>query len=90
MKRANYVIRKLGIHGMIPRAVGSESGRWCVTATACLSPTRRRGKAAVRDHGGNDRERAVITVPACISACLADISAWVSTHHLKLNLGKIE
>ncbi|KAJ8383905.1 hypothetical protein AAFF_G00213680 [Aldrovandia affinis] len=29
-----------------------------------------------------------ITVPARISACLADISAWMSTHHLKLNLGK--
>ncbi|KAJ8416814.1 hypothetical protein AAFF_G00326920 [Aldrovandia affinis] len=26
-------------------------------------------------------------VPARISACLADISAWMSTHHLKLNLG---
>ncbi|KAJ8407757.1 hypothetical protein AAFF_G00268010 [Aldrovandia affinis] len=25
-----------------------------------------------------------------ISACLADISAWMSTHHLKLNLGKTE
>ncbi|KAJ8383367.1 hypothetical protein AAFF_G00221570, partial [Aldrovandia affinis] len=29
-------------------------------------------------------------VPARISACLADISAWRSTHHLKLNLGKTE
>ncbi|KAJ8414324.1 hypothetical protein AAFF_G00051940 [Aldrovandia affinis] len=29
-------------------------------------------------------------VPARISACLADISAWMSTHHLKLNLGKTE
>ncbi|KAJ8390127.1 hypothetical protein AAFF_G00110010 [Aldrovandia affinis] len=29
-------------------------------------------------------------VPAQISACLADISAWMSTHHLKLNLGKTE
>ncbi|KAJ8388733.1 hypothetical protein AAFF_G00129660 [Aldrovandia affinis] len=29
-------------------------------------------------------------VPAWISACLADISAWMSTHHLKLNLGKTE
>ncbi|KAJ8399396.1 hypothetical protein AAFF_G00411080 [Aldrovandia affinis] len=27
-------------------------------------------------------------IPARISACLADISAWMSTHHLKLNLGK--
>ncbi|KAJ8384479.1 hypothetical protein AAFF_G00205000 [Aldrovandia affinis] len=31
-----------------------------------------------------------ITVLARISACLADISAWMSTHHLKLNLGKTE
>ncbi|KAJ8398045.1 hypothetical protein AAFF_G00431220 [Aldrovandia affinis] len=31
-----------------------------------------------------------ITVPARISAWLADISAWMSTHHLKLNLGKTE
>ncbi|KAJ8371605.1 hypothetical protein AAFF_G00306910, partial [Aldrovandia affinis] len=30
------------------------------------------------------------SVPARISACLADISAWMSTHHLKLNLGKRE
>ncbi|KAJ8392703.1 hypothetical protein AAFF_G00071870 [Aldrovandia affinis] len=29
-------------------------------------------------------------VPAQISACLADISAWMSTHHLKLLLGKTE
>ncbi|KAJ8390898.1 hypothetical protein AAFF_G00098180 [Aldrovandia affinis] len=29
-------------------------------------------------------------VPARISACLADISAWMSTHYLKLNLGKME
>ncbi|KAJ8416834.1 hypothetical protein AAFF_G00327120 [Aldrovandia affinis] len=29
-------------------------------------------------------------VPARISACLPDISAWMSTHHLKLNLGKTE
>ncbi|KAJ8416557.1 hypothetical protein AAFF_G00358450, partial [Aldrovandia affinis] len=29
-------------------------------------------------------------VPAWISACLADISTWMSTHHLKLNLGKTE
>ncbi|KAJ8378915.1 hypothetical protein AAFF_G00232800 [Aldrovandia affinis] len=29
-------------------------------------------------------------VPARISACLTDISAWMSTHHLKLNLGKTE
>ncbi|KAJ8378763.1 hypothetical protein AAFF_G00236350 [Aldrovandia affinis] len=29
-------------------------------------------------------------VPERISACLADISAWMSTHHLKLNLGKTE
>ncbi|KAJ8384764.1 hypothetical protein AAFF_G00198500 [Aldrovandia affinis] len=29
-------------------------------------------------------------IPARISACLADISAWMSTHHLKLNLGKTE
>ncbi|KAJ8397697.1 hypothetical protein AAFF_G00433860, partial [Aldrovandia affinis] len=31
-----------------------------------------------------------LRVPARISACLADISAWMSTHHLKLNLGKTE
>ncbi|KAJ8416259.1 hypothetical protein AAFF_G00382810 [Aldrovandia affinis] len=29
-------------------------------------------------------------VPARISACLADISAWMSAHYLKLNLGKTE
>ncbi|KAJ8386065.1 hypothetical protein AAFF_G00177540 [Aldrovandia affinis] len=29
-------------------------------------------------------------VPARISACLADISVWMPTHHLKLNLGKTE
>ncbi|KAJ8398727.1 hypothetical protein AAFF_G00419240 [Aldrovandia affinis] len=29
-------------------------------------------------------------VPAWISACLANISAWMSTLHLKLNLGKTE
>ncbi|KAJ8386453.1 hypothetical protein AAFF_G00170500 [Aldrovandia affinis] len=29
-------------------------------------------------------------VLAQISACLADISTWMSTHHLKLNLGKTE
>ncbi|KAJ8405442.1 hypothetical protein AAFF_G00319150 [Aldrovandia affinis] len=32
----------------------------------------------------------VTQVPARISACLTDISAWMSTHHLKLNLGKTE
>ncbi|KAJ8401317.1 hypothetical protein AAFF_G00385480, partial [Aldrovandia affinis] len=32
----------------------------------------------------------VVEVPAWISACLADISAWMSAHHLKLNLGKTE
>ncbi|KAJ8391889.1 hypothetical protein AAFF_G00083600, partial [Aldrovandia affinis] len=31
-----------------------------------------------------------IQVPAWISACLADISAWMSAQHLKLNLGKTE
>ncbi|KAJ8372089.1 hypothetical protein AAFF_G00295030 [Aldrovandia affinis] len=31
-----------------------------------------------------------LQVPAWISACLADISAWMTTHHLKLNLGRTE
>ena len=28
--------------------------------------------------------------PACISACLSDISSWMSTNHLRLNLAKTE
>ncbi|KAJ8402194.1 hypothetical protein AAFF_G00370590 [Aldrovandia affinis] len=32
----------------------------------------------------------IAAVSVHISACLADISAWMSTHHLKLNLGKTE
>ncbi len=30
------------------------------------------------------------TVAACISGCLADISAWMKEHHLQLNLAKTE
>ncbi len=30
------------------------------------------------------------TVAACISGCLADISAWIKEHHLQLNLAKTE
>ncbi|CDQ88010.1 unnamed protein product [Oncorhynchus mykiss] len=34
-----------------------------------------------------DKDKPVVTR---ISACLADISAWMSAHHLKLNLDKTE
>ncbi len=31
-----------------------------------------------------------LTIAACISACLADISSWMKDHHLQLNLAKTE
>ncbi len=31
-----------------------------------------------------------LTIAACISACLADISCWIKDHHLQLNLAKTE
>ncbi|KAM9502182.1 uncharacterized protein ACWYII_000046 [Salvelinus alpinus] len=35
-------------------------------------------------------DRSLLPVANRISACLADISVWMTDHHLKLNLGKTE